>query len=60
MAGIGQKGERVREQTESDFKDNEARIKENPDQKRSPKIRRRMMLMAMFVMVVPHAQKSAP
>jgi hypothetical protein len=59
VAGIGQKGERFREQAEGNLKDYEAYIKENPDQKRSPEIRRRMMLMAMFVMVVAHAQ-SAP
>jgi hypothetical protein len=59
VAGIGQKGERFREQAEGNLKDYEAYIKENPDQKRPPEIRRRMMLMAMFVMVVAHAQ-SAP
>ena len=59
MAGIRQQGEGVREQAKDNFQDDEAAIEENSDQECSPKIGRRMMLMAMFVMVVAHEQ-SAP
>ena len=58
MAGIRQEGERVREKAEGDLEGNEAGIEENPYQKRPTKIHRRMMLMAMFVMVVAHAQRA--